>query len=254
MCSATVGITAASLFRLPARRTRAGRPRRRGFGFGKRAGGAVRSDPWGGVKLWDVSCIRIRKRACCGRLAISVWDVMTTKRDHSDTPPQRLLCPLRASGLYPTLVLALRDMRTANGRDEETGAGDGNRSWIGLALGMVVLDTLSGEATGVWDRWERLLTRHDVTEDDARLIYELRCSLLHGYGFPRSDKVGGRIVVTTGRPTGFAVDTSRPGAADFSVPLFCSLLVERIASEAANDWDVASINVDYPYFGPPSAR
>lgn len=170
------------------------------------------------MKLWDVSCIRIRKRACSGRLAISVWDVMTTKRDHSDRPPQRLLCPLRASGLYPTLVLALRDMRTANSRHEETGAGDGNRSWIGLALGMVVLDTLSSEATGVWDRWERLLTRHDVTEDDARLIYELRCSLLHGYGLPRSDKVGGRIVVTTGRTYGFRRRHLASGSSGFQRP------------------------------------
>jgi hypothetical protein len=75
---------------------------------------------------------------------------VTTLRDHSDFPPTRLICGVRPSGLYPSLVLAVRDMRTANGRDEETGAGVGNHSWIALALGMVVLDTLSGEIPGLW--------------------------------------------------------------------------------------------------------
>jgi hypothetical protein len=171
---------------------------------------------------------------------------MTTKRDHSDMPPERLHCPLQPTNLYPTLVLALRDMRTAHGRDKETGAGEGNPSWIGLALGMIVLDTLSGATEGVRERWERLLTHHGVAKDDADLIYDLRCSLLHGYGFPPSKQTGGRSVVLTPRLTGFAIDTSGP-AIDISVPLFCSLLVERIAAEAPNDWDVASINVNANY-------
>jgi hypothetical protein len=33
--------------------------------------------------------------------------------------------------------------RAASGRDPETGNGDGNSSWIGLSLGMIVLDSLS---------------------------------------------------------------------------------------------------------------
>jgi hypothetical protein len=169
-------------------------------------------------------------------------------RDHSDSPPERLRCPLRDSDLYPTLVLALRDMRTANGRDEETGAGGGNESWTGLVLGMVVLDTLSGETAGVWARWKQLLTSHGISESDAKLIYQLRCSLLHGYGLPRPDNVGGQNVVLTPSRTGFAVDTPRPDMAAVSVPLFCSLLVERIAAAAPDDWDVASINVNLPYF------
>jgi hypothetical protein len=56
-----------------------------------------------------------------------------------------LHCPLRQTHLYPTLVLALRNMRSANGRDPTTGDGDGNDSWIGLIIGMIVLDTLSGD-------------------------------------------------------------------------------------------------------------
>ena len=57
-----------------------------------------------------------------------------------------LQCPRDQSSLYPTLVLALRDMRQANGRDPVTGTGDGNESWTGLSLAMIVLDTLSDES------------------------------------------------------------------------------------------------------------
>jgi len=39
----------------------------------------------------------------------------------------------------------LRDIRSANGRDPETGDGDGNDSWIGLSIAMIVLDTLSSD-------------------------------------------------------------------------------------------------------------
>jgi len=157
-----------------------------------------------------------------------------------------MICGVRSSGLYPSLVLAIRDMRTANDRDEETGNGEGNRSWIALALGMVVLDTLSGQGSGVWARWKRLLTEHGVTEVDARLIYGFRCSLLHGYGLPRREQTGGLGVVTTGRRRGYAIDTSGRDLVDLSVPLFCSLLVERIAVEAADDWDVTLIDVNKP--------
>ncbi|MGW4130896.1 hypothetical protein [Amycolatopsis japonica] len=52
-------------------------------------------------------------------------------------------CNLNETNSYTTWFLALRDMRTANGRDETTGAGVGNNSWIGLAIGMIVLGILS---------------------------------------------------------------------------------------------------------------
>jgi hypothetical protein len=69
---------------------------------------------------------------------------MTTERDHGNHEREMLRCELRDSHLYPSLELALRDMREANGRDPMTGAGDGNESWIGLSMAMIVLDTLSG--------------------------------------------------------------------------------------------------------------
>jgi hypothetical protein len=31
----------------------------------------------------------------------------------------------------------------------------------------------------------RLLTGHEILSSDAAIIYELRCSVLHGYGLPR---------------------------------------------------------------------
>ncbi len=74
---------------------------------------------------------------------------MTTQRDcGAGAPPSMLQCPRNQSNLYPTLGLALRDMRQANGRDPEKGTGDGNESWIGLSLAMIVLDTLSGSWAG----------------------------------------------------------------------------------------------------------
>lgn len=175
-------------------------------------------------------------------------ELMTTKRDHSKTPPNMLHCPLRPTSLYPTLVLALRDMRAAHGRDEVTGAGEGTPSWIGLTLGMVVLDTLTGDTMDVGKRWKQLLARHGITKDDACLIYALRNSMLHGYGLPSTQRIGGRKVLLTSRLQGFAIETSQPDTADVSVPLFCSLLVERIAAEAPDDWDVTSIDVAHGYF------
>jgi hypothetical protein len=98
-----------------------------------------------------------------------------------------LRCPLQeGEHLFPSLVLALRDMRYANQRDRETGDGDGNQSWTGLSIGMIVLDTLSGDGDTdkVGERWSRLLTNHGVSDEDAAIIYALRNSLLHGYGPP----------------------------------------------------------------------
>jgi hypothetical protein len=134
---------------------------------------------------------------------------MTTEQDKGcvgEAGPM-LSCDLDATHTYSNLVLALRDMRTANGRDTATGVGDGNASWIGLAIGMIVLDILSttgqGEQVGV--RFRRLLTDHGVGEEDARYIYKFRCALHHAYGIP---------------------------APVISVPAFCGRLVERIAYEA----------------------
>lgn len=154
-----------------------------------------------------------------------------------------LRCELRDSNLYPSLVLALRDMREANGRDLVTGAGDGNRSWIGLSLAMTVLDTLSGSGP-VGNRWARLLTSHGVPKEDAEIIYKLRCSLLHGYGVPKPTAVNGRSVLLTPDTTAFAVDTGTPDKALVSVPVFCGRLVERIAAAAPQNWDTSLINTD----------
>ena len=74
------------------------------------------------------------------RYGEAVYDAnMTTERDHGNYEQEMLRCELRDSHLYPSLELALRDMRQANGRDPMTGAGDGNESWIGLSMAMIVL-------------------------------------------------------------------------------------------------------------------
>jgi len=139
--------------------------------------------------------------------------------------PDMLPCPLNPSNLYPTLVLALRDMRGANDRDPETGAGNGNESWTGLSLAMIVLDTLSGSSARVGARWRQLLTSHGIPRDDADIIYALRCSLLHGYGLPLPDEALGRNVALIPDRSAFAVDTSATGRALVSVPVFCGRLV-----------------------------
>jgi hypothetical protein len=138
-------------------------------------------------------------------------------------------------------------MREANGRDPETGRGDGNDSWIGLALGMIVVDSLSGpEGKGtVTERWRSLLLSHDVPADDASIIYELRCSLLHGYGLPSHRVISGRRFIATGERAAYALDTSDAGIARLSVPVFCARLVERIAFEAPYDWDTTLIDTEY---------
>ncbi len=155
-----------------------------------------------------------------------------------------LRCEQRPSNLYPSLVLALRDMRQANGRDLVSGDGEGNDAWIGLSLGMIVLDTLSGSSEGVGARWELLLTTHGVTQEDAQIIYKLRCSLLHGYGLPKPSAVGGRTVLLTSDVTAHAVDTSTSGRALATVPIFCGRLVERVAAAAPQNWDTSLINTD----------
>lgn len=172
---------------------------------------------------------------------------MTTLVDDGTSPmPQMLQFDTRNSNLQPSLVLALRDMRLANGRDPQTGAGPGNGSWVGLSLAMIVLDTLSGSSTGVRARWEQLLTSHRVSQDDATVIYELRCSVLHGYGLPKPGAVQGRNVLLTSDSSACAVETP-PGVARISVPVFCGWMVERIAAEAPDDWDVSQINTSARY-------
>ena len=163
---------------------------------------------------------------------------MTTKLDIGTNDPARRLAPLDASPIYPTFFLALRDMREANRRDRETGEGLGNDSWIGLSLAMVVLDTLRGSSRDkVKQEWIALLTAHDVSDEDAEIIYALRCSLLHGYGPPRAVDAQNRRVVLTGDQTAHAVDTDTAGKANISVPVFCRCLVERIVANGPGNWD-----------------
>lgn len=170
---------------------------------------------------------------------------MTTKNDHGDHPPQMLDCPLGPGSQYPSRVLALRDLRTANGRDETTGAGHGNSSWIALTLGMIVLDTLTGPRTdGVGEKWKTLLTTHNVGPQDAALIYKLRCSVLHGYGIPKLSEA--RRLQLTDDQTGYAIDTFTKGVVSVSVPVFCRCLVERIAFEAGDQWDQTLIDTRAP--------
>ncbi|MGQ4429443.1 MULTISPECIES: hypothetical protein [unclassified Streptomyces] len=171
---------------------------------------------------------------------------MTTQLDHGiDPAPAMLRCEIRQSKLYPSLVLALRDMRQANGRDLVTGAGEGNESWIGLSLAMTVLDTLSGSSPGhVGNRWDQLLTSHRIPADDAKIVYKLRCSLLHGYGPPKPGAVNNRKVLLTSDAAAYAVDTSTTGQVLISVPVFCGRLVERIAHAAPRNWDTSLIDTD----------
>lgn len=109
---------------------------------------------------------------------------------------------------------------------------------------MIVLDTLTREDEGVADRWKRLLTAHEVSEEDADLIYALRNSLLHGYGVPKPSRTHGRTVLLTSDPSRYAVDTSKGGQALVSVPVFCGHLVERIVTEAYDQWDVTLLDTD----------
>jgi hypothetical protein len=73
-------------------------------------------------------------------------------------------------------------------------------------------------------------------------VYSLRCSLLHGYGFPKPDATFGRVLLLSADLTAYALDTDDDGIAMLSVPVFCGCLVERIATEALGDWDTSLID------------
>ena len=171
--------------------------------------------------------------------------IVTTESDHGDTHVHMLQCPVKPKGVYRSRVLAMRDMRTANGRDAESGDGEGNGSWIGLALGMMVLDTLTPESERVRVRWLRLLTGSGINNDDCEIIYQLRCSLLHGYGIPKPEKIGGRRLLLTSDHNAYAIDTNDRNVATVSVPAFCRGLVERIVAETPEqNWDTSLININ----------
>ena len=170
---------------------------------------------------------------------------MTTERDHGSRELKMLRCELRGSHLYPRLELALRDMRQANDRDPTTGTGDGNESWIGLSLAMIVLDTLSGDDT-MWvidgapaDTYQPLAGRR---EDRVRTPL-LPAARLRAAEADEERRPEGIALPTTAPLT--QLDTSRPGQALVSVPVFCGRLVERIAAEAPGDWDDSLIDTDY---------
>jgi hypothetical protein len=168
---------------------------------------------------------------------------MTTTSDHGGVSPTMLRCPLGSDSIYPSLVLALRDMRAAHGRNEETGSGLGTQSWIGLSIGMTILDTLTGPSVhAVGEKWRRLLTTHGVNATDADDIYALRCSLLHGYYLPKLK--GGRRMQLVNEQDSYAIDSDTAGLTSVSVPVFCRCLVERIAVEARYEWDDTLIDTD----------
>jgi hypothetical protein len=168
---------------------------------------------------------------------------MTTLRDHGRSEVQMLRCSLDDYGpnLYPTLRLALRDMRQAGGRDLVDGSGTHNWWWPGLALGMIVLDTMSGDEPGAGRRFRALLIDRGITKTDAQLLWALRCSLLHGYGLPRLQEWR---MFATREWDAYALDTSREGLAVLSIPVFCGRLVERIVSEMPDRWDVTLLDTD----------
>ena len=178
---------------------------------------------------------------------------MTTLRDHGRSEIQMLRCPLDGNGpsLYPTLRLALRDMRQAGDRDPVDGSGTHNWWWAGLTLGMIVLDTLSGDARGAGQRFRALLIDRGITETDAQLLWALRCSLLHGYGLPR---LHDWLMFATREWDAYALDTSRMGLAVLSVPVFCGRLVERIVSEMPDRWDVTLLDTDAQFPGVGGSR
>jgi hypothetical protein len=176
---------------------------------------------------------------------------VTTKIDHSGREDlARLVCPTPTTDTPSTLTLALRDMRTAHGRDPETGAGVGNESLVALVMAMIVLDTLAGKpgenVREQGKRFRRLLTDHQVEQMDAEITYAVRCSLLHGYGIPGPSAEGAhdrRIVLTPATDEAYAIDTDRPGLALLSVPVFCCRLTERVAAEASASWDETLVDV-----------
>ena len=88
--------------------------------------------------------------------------------------------------------------------------------------------------------------RHRLSAHDAKIVYALRCSLLHGYGPPKPETSSGLTVLLTNDHDAYALDTSRDGLALVSVPVFCGRLVERIAAEAPGNWDDSLIDTHYP--------
>jgi len=169
---------------------------------------------------------------------------VTTLADQGGAPLTRVDCALPPDrDTHLPLELALRDMRTANGRDENTGRRMGNSSWIGVCLGMVVLDTLSGTSKPVWARFKKLLTDHNIEPDDADILWSCRNALLHGYGVPKPAHVGNRNVLFTDDADAYALDTSHPQLVLLSVPVFCSHLVERLAAAVPDQWDRSLIAV-----------
>lgn len=154
-------------------------------------------------------------------------------------------CPVGIPLVHSSLTLALRDMRTANGRDEETGDGLGNESWIGLSIGMTVLDTLTKASDPHRQRMLRLLTAHGVEARDAEVIFHLRNSVLHGYWLPKNSKLGNRRMLLHRDQSSYALDTDVSSNEIYlSVPVFCRCLVERIAHAAQSNWDETLINTD----------
>ncbi len=142
-------------------------------------------------------------------------------------------------------------MRQAGDRDPVDGSGTHNWWWAGLTLGMIVLDTLSGDARGAGQRFRALLIDRGITETDAQLLWTLRCSLLHGYGLPRLREWR---MFATREWDAYALDTSRMGLAVLSVPVFCGRLVERIVSEMPDRWDVTLLDTDAQVPGPGGSR
>jgi hypothetical protein len=105
----------------------------------------------------------------------------------------------------------------------------GNVSWLGVCLGMIVLDTLSGGTLPVGKRFKKLLTDHDVDQDDADIIWAVRCALLHGYGLPKPNKVRERHVAFPSRT--LRAMRSTPAARRMSCSAFqCSVVVWSSAS------------------------
>jgi hypothetical protein len=186
---------------------------------------------------------------------------MTTTADIGTSEVDRLYLPTRADHRYKRFHLAMRDLREANDRDPETGSGVANHSWIALALGMIVLDTLAGshpmpevdESTQcaeakdeIGKRFKAFLVAHQINKNDAHFIWMLRCSLLHGYGRPKEEDTHNRPMHLTQRLDTYALNSDKtlPGKRiELSVPVFCGHLVERIASEVPPEqWDNSLID------------
>ena len=138
---------------------------------------------------------------------------------------------------YSTLLLAVRDMRRANDRDQDTGEGDGNDYWGGLLIGFAVLDVLTRrlddpdrESRGVGQRWRRLYG--PVLDADYNFVWRLRNSVVHSYFTPGQ---------------GYALDDARDGppirGRRLSVPLFCKVTIEDLVERFAYGTDLRQLHV-----------